>query len=394
MPAPSQLRIAGLALLALAWPEATWAFDCVKATAPDEKALCQSESLTTLDDLLNDVYQAARARSEDAAAPQADQRSWLKERRACAANAPCLKARMEERIVSLSALLGCASKPRQVGPLKVQQIWRRSTCRDHVFDAPRSAAAAVTAINAFLDDPPPKADEGCSEDDERWLVYATGQIATVEQRGMSYCGGPYPNAFHSFHTWNLQTGAELSVADLFGPKTTFETAIAALKAAGAGKLEDYECDYLSKDSPCADRQSAQVTVSIHQQGVATLGVVCSWIHAIQACGGPWDLPAQSLKGRLTPAGRRLLGSLTGSAHPHRARPTARPSVSGMVVPFAVTRSQRDQRLRSSQSTGATLDSSICSSRSCRARALSESSWLMVASGGRRVSTGRGLERPA
>lgn len=79
-------------------------YDCTRANASAEIAVCAHPNLNALDEelavlyrsLLNElpVRQADRMRQ--------DQRSWLKARNSCGAEVRCLKARYQERIARLN----------------------------------------------------------------------------------------------------------------------------------------------------------------------------------------------------------------------------------------------------------------------------------------------------
>ncbi|TDN51712.1 uncharacterized protein DUF1311 [Buttiauxella sp. JUb87] len=80
-------------------------FDCSKATTAIEHAICDNETLSQLDSTLNEKYQTAMANLSDEGASELrkNQRSWLKERDACNADAACLENLFNQRKSSLQA---------------------------------------------------------------------------------------------------------------------------------------------------------------------------------------------------------------------------------------------------------------------------------------------------
>ncbi|WP_338664372.1 hypothetical protein VQH23_04230 [Pararoseomonas sp. SCSIO 73927] len=107
-PAPAPLRLAPLRLapllLALAAPLATVliapsaaraaSFDCARAAAPDERAVCADPRLSELDDLLGQANRQARAGVTPEEAPRMAvvARGILADRRECGARRGCLLA--------------------------------------------------------------------------------------------------------------------------------------------------------------------------------------------------------------------------------------------------------------------------------------------------------------
>jgi uncharacterized protein len=79
-------------------------FDCAKAAAPTETAICQDPRLSSLDDAMITIYKYAAARlgsvAEGQGIPQleADQRSWLRKREKCGAVRTCIMHATERRL--------------------------------------------------------------------------------------------------------------------------------------------------------------------------------------------------------------------------------------------------------------------------------------------------------
>ncbi len=78
-------------------------FDCKAARSPSEQALCADVALAAWDRSVAQAWREARTRRpDDLPRLQAEQRAWLAERDRCAADATCLRERMQERVPALS----------------------------------------------------------------------------------------------------------------------------------------------------------------------------------------------------------------------------------------------------------------------------------------------------
>ncbi len=96
-----------------ALPAAAASFDCARAKAPDEKAVCANRALNDADVKLTTLYQvdghlmAMGARGD----MQEDQRTWLKRRQACKGDVKCLTRAYADRVADLQAAFdGIASR--------------------------------------------------------------------------------------------------------------------------------------------------------------------------------------------------------------------------------------------------------------------------------------------
>jgi len=97
----------GQALLHLARRSANAAprasFSCAAAASASEKTLCGSVALAAWDRSVAQAWREARQRrGDDLARLQTEQRAWLQQRNACAADAACLHDRMQERVDALA----------------------------------------------------------------------------------------------------------------------------------------------------------------------------------------------------------------------------------------------------------------------------------------------------
>jgi uncharacterized protein len=95
------VRILGLTvLMAFASTASAVSYDCQKAKTFTEKAICQDQELSALDDELDSSYQAAEARSKNPKALKKQQMKWLSERDTCQTN-NCVKKSYQKRIIDL-----------------------------------------------------------------------------------------------------------------------------------------------------------------------------------------------------------------------------------------------------------------------------------------------------
>ena len=89
----------------LAAPTSSWAasFDCARARAPDEKAICANTALNDKDvkmSVLYDINKRTLAMGGRGAL-QDSQAQWLKDRRSCGANRACLNRAYDRRLDDL-----------------------------------------------------------------------------------------------------------------------------------------------------------------------------------------------------------------------------------------------------------------------------------------------------
>ncbi len=94
-------------LLSPGWGAQAASFDCRKARAPDERAICADPGLSNLDSRLAglldlDEGTVAMGQRGDM---QETQAAWLKRRTACGADRICLHAQYESRLKTVTAHL-------------------------------------------------------------------------------------------------------------------------------------------------------------------------------------------------------------------------------------------------------------------------------------------------
>lgn len=98
-------------LLCLVWTESARAadpsFDCAKARAASEKAVCDSETLAWQDRQLTRLYGDVRRELPPGQVDRlkADQRAWLKRRNRCGGRFECLQQIYASRIKTISVLV-------------------------------------------------------------------------------------------------------------------------------------------------------------------------------------------------------------------------------------------------------------------------------------------------
>ena len=103
MPRP----LAFLVLAAIATTAQAASFDCARARAPDEKAVCASRALNDADVKMATLYSldlrfvpmGGRDHLHD------DQRAFLAARKACTANRACISRLYDRRIAALQAVI-------------------------------------------------------------------------------------------------------------------------------------------------------------------------------------------------------------------------------------------------------------------------------------------------
>ncbi|CDL86159.1 lysozyme inhibitor LprI family protein [Xenorhabdus cabanillasii] len=88
-------------------------FDCAKARASDEKAICTSPKLNDLDVEMSVKYHFLRGLFAMGISGEMydDQKAWLKQRQQCKANISCLRESYRQRINQLDTLYNSIEKP-------------------------------------------------------------------------------------------------------------------------------------------------------------------------------------------------------------------------------------------------------------------------------------------
>lgn len=101
------LPVALLLLAALPAPAAAASFDCARAAADDEQAICRHRALNDRDVRMAVLYgldlRLVPMGSRDAI--RRDQTIWIRQRRACRADTACLARSYDRRIAVLQAVI-------------------------------------------------------------------------------------------------------------------------------------------------------------------------------------------------------------------------------------------------------------------------------------------------
>jgi uncharacterized protein len=120
-------------------------FDCAKASAPQEKAVCANPTLSALDDKLAESYKNARAVSQDPAKLKSEQIEWIKEVRKCAVETSCI-----ERLYSLriSELNPQPVKPTMAPVVSASPIDASAPAVELQVSATQSSASAIAEAPA------------------------------------------------------------------------------------------------------------------------------------------------------------------------------------------------------------------------------------------------------
>ncbi|MBB2970647.1 pentapeptide repeat-containing protein [Mesorhizobium sp. RMAD-H1] len=93
-------------------PAGAASFDCGRASAPDEKAICANPDLSSADDGVAYTYQTLLrlVKGDERQKAVDEQRAWLKARAACGGDISCLKALYDKENGRLNAVLAAAQK--------------------------------------------------------------------------------------------------------------------------------------------------------------------------------------------------------------------------------------------------------------------------------------------
>ncbi|PHM50275.1 lysozyme inhibitor LprI family protein [Xenorhabdus miraniensis] len=88
-------------------------FDCAKAKAPDEKAICSNPKLNDLDVEMSVKYHFLKGLFTMGVSGDMydDQTAWLKQRQKCKGNTACLLQSYHQRINQLDTLYNSINKP-------------------------------------------------------------------------------------------------------------------------------------------------------------------------------------------------------------------------------------------------------------------------------------------
>lgn len=242
---------------------------CTHARSPAEKAICANPKLRALDREIQDAF--AQAKSETKALPslKSSQKAWLKERDRCGPKEACLALQMEKRIAALKpkANKGGFEMKSHEGP-SVEVSYPQLTTL--------ATPAIRSKINARLRELAQL--EGCASETGHWSVQSEAshpfpRIFTVAMDFDWFCGGPYPEAYRQWLTFDLQTGEELSLEQIAFDASAAERMRARVRSAPV-KPKDCESPLEEIDSESTLRIGLKAT---------GLSIRPSFPHVLRAC---------------------------------------------------------------------------------------------------------------
>lgn len=200
-------------LLAAGVAPAAQAFDCAKANAPVERAICSDPALKAADDRMGQAYGAVRAAADEAGrdAWRRDQRGWIERRDGICADydlgqatrfdTACLLRLTGERIAELSAT------PEMIGPEAPAFVPLLTNVEDKAAQVSVSilrpkavapATPALSALNAAIEEEASasEADIGGGETPYGRVVsyripYASGRFVSIVLDIYEYTGGAH-----------------------------------------------------------------------------------------------------------------------------------------------------------------------------------------------------------
>lgn len=295
-------RQAGVALVALSvlLPRAARPLDCNKASSASERAICGDEVLLDLEGRLNREYNynLARTRSSPDARERllAQQEAWLAQREECGSEVACLKRSIETR---LDVLAGTAA-PEWHGPFLVRA--ERAPRWDVVYPVIVSGPSgqSIAALEAVLERARQDGVVGCIEGTganeelsytwRSYVVYADERFFTLQDYWDFWCGGPYPDAGHSFSTYLVSSGRKLELSDAMSDALTSERMNELVRKRFPTELDSEDCEY-------DDR-------TIYSLAVVEGGLLfkTSFPHAMRACEFHVTLPWTDLQSFISPRG--------------------------------------------------------------------------------------------
>jgi len=112
-------------------------FDCSKASSLFEKTVCDSPSISLLDEELADVYKKAKAASTDPVNLKTEQLEWIKEARRCQSDRYCIERSYNKRISELDSQL-----------IKVRQEHQTSVMSESITASETVVSPSAHSTNA------------------------------------------------------------------------------------------------------------------------------------------------------------------------------------------------------------------------------------------------------
>ena len=238
-----------------------WAFDCAKAQAPVEKAICTNPAAKAADEAMEGAFGAVRdgLQGDERRAVLADQRAWLKKRNArCgepqAGSARCLADADADRVRALTGEAAAGpGLPRRPVPVFVAQAGGvgRTEVAVRVYRFPNPASPGERAVNAQAETRlaaiPFKADDADDPGqrgvanwghDEFWTIsYASPRFVSIRRDTWDFTGGAHGSSGTGGVTVDWATGRVLTFRDLFDPPARVEFDRACLGQITAARKE-------------------------------------------------------------------------------------------------------------------------------------------------------------
>jgi uncharacterized protein len=97
-------------------------FDCTKASTLHEKAICDTPTLSALDDELSATYINLRSVTSDPAQLKSEQIEWIKEARKCQSDTSCIERQYTTRLIALNSQLPQRVLPPSPTPLATSSM--------------------------------------------------------------------------------------------------------------------------------------------------------------------------------------------------------------------------------------------------------------------------------
>jgi hypothetical protein len=198
----------------------------------------------------------------------ASQKAWLKERDRCATKESCLAESMSKRLVAL--------KPPSSAGFEIVEHKGGSTEVSYPRLTTLGSTSARTKINARLLELAQL--EGCASESGHWSVqseafHPTRRVFSVAMDFDWFCGGPYPEAYRQWLTFDLNTGEELTLDQIALDPKAAERIRERVRTA---PVEQKDC----KDPLESIDAETTLRIGIRSNGLA---VRPSFPHVLRAC---------------------------------------------------------------------------------------------------------------
>ncbi len=131
--------------------ESSPSFSCQASLNATERAICDSEELSRLDQDMVQIYLEIIDRGEEQSELAADQKYWLKSRNACGRRTDCIKQHYLERTSQLKSLSGSQSRPTRTIELK-WTVLADGTLERRLSDGSRKLRFPNGVIETYLPD--------------------------------------------------------------------------------------------------------------------------------------------------------------------------------------------------------------------------------------------------